>query len=99
MTAGVSLAVLPIDAAILPETVEYALVGELFSGTVYQAQRGRGAFCNGRRCQVSATTNIEECVAGVNFDGRDPDIVRKLLLEQPGLNKVRRSGSSAMDIV
>ena len=99
MTAGVALAVFPIDKPMLPETVEYALVGELFSGIVYQAQRGRGAFCNGRRCQVSATTKIQACVAGVNFDGRDPDSLHKLLVGQPALNKVRRTGSSAMDIV
>src|SRR2546425_10544212 len=71
MTAGVSLAVLSIDSPILPEQVQWALVGELFSGTVYQAQRGWGAFCNGRRCQVSETKDLTRCLAGMNFDGRD----------------------------
>src|SRR5436190_1872709 len=32
MTAGVALAVLPIDAPIRPDHVQWALVGELFSG-------------------------------------------------------------------
>jgi myo-inositol-1(or 4)-monophosphatase len=99
MTAGVSLAVLPIDKPILPEEVEYALVGELFSGTVYQAQHGRGAFCNGRRCQVSTTQELQQCLAGMNFDGRDLDTLRKLLIEKPTFDKIRRTGSSAMDIV
>lgn len=99
MTAGIALAVLPIDKPLVPEAVEYALVGELFSGTVYQAQRGRGAFCNGRRCQVSTTTKFEDCLAGVNLDGRNLSALHTLLIEQPGLDKVRRSGSSAMDIV
>lgn len=99
MTAGVSLAVLPIDTPITPEHVQWALVGELFSGTVYQAQRGLGAFCNGRRCQVSETKHIEECLAGMNFDGRDLAAMSKLLLERPLLGQVRRSGSSAMDSV
>jgi myo-inositol-1(or 4)-monophosphatase len=99
MTAGVSLAVLSIDEPISPGCVQWALVGELFSGTVYQAQRGWGAFCNGRRCQVSETKDLTRCLAGMNFDGRDPEVLRKLLIESTALGKIRRTGSSAMDIV
>src|SRR5216684_1563202 len=82
-TAGVSLAVLPIDAPISPEQVQWALVGELFSGTVYQAQRGGGAFRNGRRCQVSETNRIEESMVGINFDGRDLQTLSKLIMQKP----------------
>src|SRR5205809_1722280 len=71
MTAAVALAVLPIDEPVSPEHVQWALVGELFSGTVYQAQRGSGAFRNGHRCQTSTTMHLSECIAGLNFDGRD----------------------------
>lgn len=99
MTASVALAVLPIDAPICPEQVQWALVGELFSGTVYQAQRGSGAFRNGRRCQVSTIKHIHECVLGMNFDGRDLTTLNKLLIQKPVPGKVRRTGSSAMDIV
>src|SRR6185312_1366888 len=94
LTAAVSLAVLPVDAPIVPEQVQWALVGELFSGTVYQAQRGGGAFCNGRRCQVSETKQLDECLAGMNFDGRDERMLRKLLFKRPAIDKIRRSGSS-----
>jgi myo-inositol-1(or 4)-monophosphatase len=99
LAAGVSLAVLPIDAPITPESVQWSLVGELFTGMVYQAQRGYGAFCNGRRCQVSETKHLEHCLAGMNLDGRDPEVLHKLLIEPPPLDKVRRTGSSALDIV
>lgn len=99
MTAGVAFAVLPIDAPIRPDHVQWALVGELFSGTVYSAQHGSGAFCNGRCCQVSETRHLSESTVGMNFDGRDLDILRKFLTEKPVPSKVRRSGSSAMDIV
>src|ERR1700753_1292933 len=37
MTAAVALAVLPIDAPVTPENVQWALVGELFTGFVYEA--------------------------------------------------------------
>ena len=99
MTAGVALAVLSIDAPIRPDYVQWALVGELFSGTVYQAQRGSGVFCNGRRCQVSDIQQISQSIVGMNFDGRNLDTLRKFLTEKPVPGKVHRSGSSAMDIV
>lgn len=99
MTAAVALAVLPIDAPISPEQVQWSLVGELFSGTVYQAQRDGGAFRNGRRCQVSDTKHLAECVLGMNFDGRDLSTLNKLLIKKPVPGKVRRTGSSAMDVV
>src|SRR5713101_4413180 len=98
-TAGVSLAVLPIDAPISPEQVQWALVGELFSGTVYQAQRGSGAFRNGQPCRVSETKQFQNCLAGVNFDQRDLTTLRKLTTEPPTLGGIRRTGSSAMDTV
>jgi len=99
MTAAVALAVLPIDAPITPEQVQWALVGELFSGTVYQAQRGGGAFRNGRRCQVGKTKHLAECIAGMNFDGRELATLKKLVVQKPVIGKVRRTGSSAMDVV
>jgi len=99
LTASVAMAVLPIDAPIDPAQVQWALVGELFSGTVYQAQRGGGAFRNGRRCQVSETTRLKDTVLGMNFDGRDLETLSKLLIQKPVPGKIRRSGSSAMDVV
>jgi myo-inositol-1(or 4)-monophosphatase len=99
MTAAVALAVLPIEAPILPEYVQWALVGELFSGTVYEAQHGGGAFRNGRRCQTSAVTNLRHCLAGVNLDGRDTNALKALLAEEPSLGMIRRTGSSAIDSV
>ncbi len=99
MTAGVSLAVLPIDAPLIPECVQYALVGEIFSGTVYKAQQGRGAFRNGRRCRVSETKQLQDCVAGMNFDGRNMRAVQAMLISAPGPRMVRRTGSSSIDCV
>ncbi|BCL84440.1 inositol monophosphatase [Ktedonobacteria bacterium brp13] len=99
MTAAVALAVLPIDAPVTPENVHWALVGELFSGTVYEAQKGGGAFRNGRRCQISNVSNIRDCVAGLNLDGRQKESLRNLLTDSPRLGFVRRCGSSAIDSV
>jgi myo-inositol-1(or 4)-monophosphatase len=99
MTASVALAVLSIDAPITPENVQWALVGELFSGTVYEASKGGGAFCNGKRCQVSETKHLDDCLLGINLDGRDRNALCRLLIDAPPPASVRRTGSSAMDIV
>lgn len=99
MTAAVSLAVLPIEAPVTPENVQWALVGELFSGAVYEAQKGGGAFRNGRRCQVSTIASIRDCVAGLNLEGHYKEPSFTLLTTTPRLGTVRRSGSSAIDSV
>jgi myo-inositol-1(or 4)-monophosphatase len=99
MTAALALAVLPIDAPITPEQVQWALVGELYSGVVYEASRGDGAFYNGRKCQVSKTHNYSDSLVGINLDGRNRDALRTLLIEGDPPAYVRRSGSSAMDLV
>ncbi|MBO0781642.1 MAG: hypothetical protein J2P37_22705, partial [Ktedonobacteraceae bacterium] len=98
-TAGLALAVLPIDAPVLPEHVQYALVGDLYSGTVYTARKSHGARRNGQRCEVSQVHHIQHCLAGLNLDGRNQAVIRTLLTEQPVLSHVRRCGSSAMDSV
>ncbi len=98
MTASIALAVLPIDAPITPEHVQWALVGELYSGIVYEASKGDGAFCNGRKCQVSQTEHYRECLLGVNFDGRTHKTLKTLLIDEPFPAYVRRSGSSALDV-
>lgn len=99
MTATVALAILPIDAPIMAEHVQWALVGDLFTGTVYQAQRGGGAYRNGRRCAVSNTQTLENSIISINFDGRDIAAIGSLLTQRPATGGVRRTGSSAMDIV
>jgi myo-inositol-1(or 4)-monophosphatase len=98
-TAAVALAVLPINLPVLPENVQWALVGELFSGTVYEAQRGGGAFLNGRRCQTSTSSSLHDCLFGLNLDGCDIHTLKALLMEEPTLGTIRRTGSPAIDSV
>ena len=98
-TAGVSLAVLPSDEPITPHNVQWALVGELYSGTVYLAQRAWGAFCNGHRCQVSETTQLDTMPGWTELRWPGSRSISQVILEQPPIHNIRRSGSSSMDIV
>ena len=99
MTASVALAVLSIDVPVIPQNVQWALVGELYSGTVFEASHGGGAFCNGKRCQVSETKRLSESLMGINLDGRDRDALRHMLIDMPPPSAIRRTGSSAIDSV
>jgi myo-inositol-1(or 4)-monophosphatase len=83
----------------VPEQVHWALVGDLFGGTVYVAQKGSGAFRNGLRCQVSHIRSIQHCLAGLNMDGRNQHAVQHLLTGKPRLSRIRRMGSAAIDCV
>lgn len=99
-TAAIALAVLPIEAPTLPEHVQWALVGELFSGTVYEAQKGGGAYRNGRRCQSSGQTSLRKSLVGMNLDGRSVEAIKALLLtRESSPAMLRRTGSSAIDSV
>lgn len=97
--ACVALAVLPIEVPVIPEHVQWALVGELYSGAVYQAERGRGAYWNGRRCQTSEVTRYQDCLLGLNLDQREPALLSNLLGVETLPAAVRRSGTSALDMV
>lgn len=99
LSAGVSLAVLPIEAPVTPEHVQWALVGELYSGTVYQAERARGAYWNRRRCQVSEVTHYQDCLVGINLDQRKASAMQRLLCTTTRPASMRRCGSSTMDLV
>ncbi|HTI15880.1 MAG TPA: inositol monophosphatase family protein [Dictyobacter sp.] len=99
MTSALALAVLPIDIPVIPENVQWALVGELSSGTVYVSQHNGGAFRNGRRCQVSTISSLKESLIGLNLDGRNNKAVRSIMNVEPHPKFVRRTGSAAMDSV
>lgn len=99
LAACVALAVLPIEVPVTPEYVQWALVGELYSGTVYQAEHSHGAYCNGRRCKTSEVTHYEDCLLGLNLDQREPASMRRLFNDTTLPAAVRRSGTSALDVV
>lgn len=92
-------------AAGLPEAAD----GELVAGIVYDplrgemfaAERGKGAWLNGRRIHVSAIGRLEESLLATGFPSRkrhlNPNIYfyQELTLRSHG---VRRAGSAALDL-
>jgi len=94
--------------------VSIALVeaGEAQVGVVYQpiadqlfrAQRGHGAFMNGRALQVSRTDTLADALVATGFPaGRvaDPKLnnIDRLSAVSPHVQGIRRAGSAALDLV
>jgi len=49
---GMAVALIPYSCPITVESVQYALVGDLVTGQVCIAERGNGAFCNGKQIRT-----------------------------------------------
>ncbi len=57
--AGTAIALIPSGGPIASGTVQYALVGDLFTGSRWVGERGQGAFRNGVRIRPSPVTKLE----------------------------------------
>ena len=83
----------------------HTLIGVVYApyfDELYTAERGKGAFLNGRPLQVSAKTDLESCVLGTGFPydkGTNPENnIANLASILPGLRGIRRMGSAAYDL-
>ena len=60
--AAMAIALIPASLPIALETVEFALVGDLYRDHIWQAARGRGAFSNDRPLHSSPATPLEQAI-------------------------------------
>jgi myo-inositol-1(or 4)-monophosphatase len=69
---------------------------------LYHAERGKGAYCNGRSIRVSKTTRLIDALAGTGFacirHGDKPDTLPLLNEVVYRLRGLRRLGSAAVDL-
>lgn len=66
-SVGFSVAALPADAPLDPDRVEYAICGDVFTGAVYSAARGRGASLDGRAITASQVVDPRHAILGANI--------------------------------
>lgn len=83
----------------------HTLIGLVYApyfDELYTAERGKGAFLNGRPLRVSDKTELESCVLGTGFPydkGTNPENnISNLAVILPGLRGIRRMGSAAYDL-
>lgn len=97
--SSVSLALLPGEEMPRPEAVTAALVGGIFSGTVYEAEKGSGAWRNGQPIRPSATTKLSDALVAIDFNFRGSPSVTRLLPLLGRIKDARRFGSAAFELV
>lgn len=109
-SVGFAVAALPIGAPLDPDRVEYAVCGDVFTGTVYAAAKGRGATVDGRPCATSSLSLLRHAMLGINIGHDGPtapandDLGDNVhlsdrfwrLLEQA--STVRRTGATVIDL-
>ena len=78
-----SVAVLPVEAPLVPASVVAGLVGNVFTGTVQTAIRGQGAFAGGRPLHASGVSRLAQALVALecefdrpSFAGRVEDLMR-----------------------
>jgi myo-inositol-1(or 4)-monophosphatase len=81
------------------DDVETALVADVLRNITYSAERGKGAYKNGKRIKPSETSTLEEAVLGVDFSNfKARQVVDRLtrILERTG--HLRHLGANALEI-
>jgi myo-inositol-1(or 4)-monophosphatase len=107
---GFAVAALPIDAPLDPDLVEYAMCGDIFTGTIYSAARGRGATRDGLPCTSSTVGDLRHALVGVNL-GRErrpeqsiedlegePPLAQRAIHVVQHASTVRRAGATVLDL-
>jgi len=97
--SSVSLALLPGEQMPHPEAVSAALVGGIFSGTVYEAEKGTGAWRNGQPIHASTTTRLSDALVTIDFNFRGSPSVARLFTLLSHIKDARRFGSAAFELV
>ena len=93
-----SVALIPGDGKVHPEDVEIALVGQIFGGSAFYAEKGKGAFRDGEALRPSKMEDLSQATIGCDFNFTDKGKVRKVhpLLER--VRDVRRLGTAAGEL-
>ena len=109
-SVGFAVAALPAGAPLDPDLVEYAVCGDIYTGTVYSAAKGCGAAVDGRPCRTSRQSLLRHAMLGINIGydgptspenedlGDDQHLSDRFwrLLEQS--STVRRTGATVIDL-
>jgi myo-inositol-1(or 4)-monophosphatase len=95
----VSLALLPGEELPRPEEVAVALVGRIFNGTIYEAEKGSGAWRNGEPIRPSTTNKLSDAMVTIDFNFRGSPSVARLFPLLRSIKDARRFGSAAFELV
>lgn len=97
--SSVSLALVPGEDIPRPQEVTHALVGAIFSGTVYEGEKGAGAWRNGQPIHSSAVSRLSEALVSIDFNFRGNGGMSRLHRLLASIPDARRFGTAAGEFV
>ncbi len=81
------------------DAIETALVADVLRDITYTAEKGKGAYRNGKRIKPSETTALEEAVVGVDFSTfKARQVVNQLIKVLEKTRHLRHLGANALEI-
>ncbi len=95
----VSLALLPGEDLPRPEAVAVALVGGVFGGTIYEAEKGSGAWRNGQLIRPSTVSKLSDALVTIDFNFGGSPAVSRLYPLLRIIKDARDFGSAAFEFV
>jgi myo-inositol-1(or 4)-monophosphatase len=93
----VSLALLPGEELPRPEDVAVALVGGVFSGTIYEGEKGAGAWRNGEPIRPSQASKLTDAIVTIDFNFKGAPAASRLFPLLQSVRDARRFGSAAFE--
>ena len=93
-----SIAVLPAEKPLAVQNVEFGLVGNLFSGSVCRAEKGKGCYFNNAMVKASKNANVEKAIIGIDTDAPEKEKRKRYIRLLETVGSVRRLGTSAAEI-
>jgi len=94
-----SVAVIPKSHKIHPNNVCFGLVGNIFSGTIYKAEKGKGAYCNGAKIMCSTQNDPSKACVGIDLDFDEKKKLARVINLIKETKYFRRNGSGTLDLV
>lgn len=79
-------------------SVKHGIVMDLFTGDVYSASKGNGAFFNGAKIHVKEKYEESRYVVGMNVSGVKPDKIELLKPIMSKSNHLRHMGANALEL-
>jgi myo-inositol-1(or 4)-monophosphatase len=95
----VSLALLPGEEIPRPEEVAVALVGRISNGTIYEAEKGSGAWRNGEPIRPSQISKLSDAIVSIDFNFRGNPAASRLFPLLRSIKDARRFGTAAFEFV
>jgi len=94
-----SVAVFPAEKSFGVQNVEFGLVGNLFTGSVCKAGKGKGCYFNDTKAQTSNETDVEKAVIGLDTDAPEKEKKNRYFKLLQSVNSIRRLGTAALEVI